>query len=243
MKPEYPISDEQLNSLLDDELECDERALVLDAIQTDKEISARYCELRKLKDLVAFAYQDPPTPINTRHLSGSSVTSSWLRTAALSTVLLLSGGVGGWIVSTQLAVDRESAFQTIGEFNPETVTTGNVLLHIDSMDKTRINAVLDKSVRLLDLAKTNHNNSLELEIVANSEGLGLLRDGSIYADRIHDIVSHHDNVKFMACGIAKRTLALKEGKEIELIPEAQDIPAALDRILYRVKDGWTYVRG
>ena len=36
---------------------------------------------------------------------------------------------------------------------------------------------------------------------------------------------------------------LLEGEPVELVPEAQRVPAALGEILKRLQEGWTYVHG
>ena len=70
----------------------------------------------------------------------------------------------------------------------------------------------------------------------------MLRKGSPYAKRIHQIVESNENVSFLACGIAMENAKLKEGHDITLIPDAHKIDAALEQILRRLKAGWLYVR-
>lgn len=36
---------------------------------------------------------------------------------------------------------------------------------------------------------------------------------------------------------------LAEGAEVRLLPEARRVPVALEQILSRLREGWTYVRG
>ena len=98
-------------------------------------------------------------------------------------------------------------------------------------------------VKTLLTNASKNNKPLKLEVVANVDGINILRKGSPYAGEINSLSEQFSNVRFLACGIAKKTAALKEGKPIELIPEAVDIPAALDEILKRLKEGWTYVKG
>ena len=85
---------------------------------------------------------------------------------------------------------------------------------------------------------------MQLEIVANAQGLAMLRDGSPFGKRIEAISNLYDNVAFLACGIAIQNVRLKEGiDEVKLLPQAQQIDAALEQILRRLKAGWAYVRG
>ena len=71
----------------------------------------------------------------------------------------------------------------------------------------------------------------------------MLRQGSPFTQRIEKIATQYHNASFLACGIAMETAKLKEGREIQLIPVAQRVPAALDRILMRLEDGWMYIKG
>ena len=77
----------------------------------------------------------------------------------------------------------------------------------------------------------------------NAEGLNILRIESPYANQIASLSQDFKNVKFLACGMAKQNAMFRENKTIKLLPQATDIPAALDRIVNRLQDGWTYLRG
>ena len=50
------ISDERLQAFVDDQLEADEKSEVFEALQQDKLLNQRACELRKLNELVHFAF-------------------------------------------------------------------------------------------------------------------------------------------------------------------------------------------
>jgi intracellular sulfur oxidation DsrE/DsrF family protein len=110
------------------------------------------------------------------------------------------------------------------------------------MDDARITKVLNETEHLLALSK-QRDRPLQLEIVANASALGMLRKGSPYARRIHQLASENANVTFLACGFAMENAKLKEGHEIKLIPDAHKVDAALEQILRRLKAGWLYVRG
>jgi intracellular sulfur oxidation DsrE/DsrF family protein len=57
------------------------------------------------------------------------------------------------------------------------------------------------------------------------------------------LTKEYKNIKFLACGVAKQNATLRENKAIKLLPQAKDIPAALDQIVNRLQEGWTYLRG
>ena len=237
-----PISDEQLNALLDNEMADSERARLLEAIRTDKDLASRYCDLRQVKDMVKLAYNNPP--LSTKQGLGHSMARrSSLPLSAAALLLMMLGGVIGWTISpTANNGEEASSFYTVDRLNPGAIKSNRVLLHIASYDDDRVKATLEKVEELLQKSATEQT-PIEIEVVANSDGLNILRTGSPYVSRIKSIAAKYDNVSFMACGVAKQNAKLREGKEIALIPEAVDIPAALDQILKRIKGGWTYVRG
>jgi len=53
-------SDEKLQLFVDDEMNSSDRAEIMEAINTDDDLSDRVCELVQLKDAVRLAYSEPP---------------------------------------------------------------------------------------------------------------------------------------------------------------------------------------
>lgn len=245
MTSDKSVSDEQLNALLDNELDDAERARLMEIIRHDKDLKSRFCDMRQIKDRVILAYNDPPLPERVAAVS----TARWYRwykrkssMAAAAVVLFLVGSIAGWSFNAVLHPQDELSFYTVDRLNAGAVRSDRILLHIATSDDERVKATLGKVEELLQQSSAK-GKAIEIEVVANSDGLNILRKGSPYARYIHSITSKYDNVSFMACGIARQNAKLREGKEIALIPEAVSIPAALEQILKRVKGGWTYVRG
>ena len=242
MKNNENISDEQLNALLDNELDVTERARLLEAIRKDKQLAGRYCDMRQIKDMVALAYNDPPLPRKQVVSHSLMARSNRMSISAAAAVLLLVGAVLGWGISASSDQQTGTTFYTVDRLNPDVINSNRVLLHIATNDDARVSATLEKVEELLQKSAAEQT-PIEIEVVANADGLNMLRTGSPYVNRIKSIAQKYDNVSFMACGVAKQNAKLREGKEVALIPEAMDIPAALDQILKRVKGGWAYVRG
>jgi len=245
MSHDKRFSDEQLNALIDNELNVEEQNEVQLAISNDPALQAKYAALCRTKELIMQAYAEVPQPIvNIQNrmpwLNRPLLASSFLAIAA--SVFLLLWVYKGSLLDTFLPHENSPYIKTAAEFNASKPQSETILFHISTTDANRVNAVLQKAELLLETAR-RENTPLQLEIVANVEGLNILRKGSPYANEISALSNQFANVKFLACGIAKKTAELKEGKPIELLPEAIDIPAALDQILNRLKDGWTYVKG
>lgn len=231
----------QLYALIDDQLDASERAMLLDRIQGDKQLEQRLLRLRRIKNLVSVAHREPPLPGWQPTLADRQLHSG-ARPLVAGVALLLIGVLSGWGVYTWVARAPVPVFSDIARLSPAAAQTGKVLVHISDMDAGHINTTLDAVERLLESSQ-REGRRLQVEVIANARGLDLLRAESPYRERIHAITSAHDNVSFLACGIAMQNAHLKEGTDVRLIPEARRVDAALETILKRLKEGWTYVRG
>ena len=116
-----------------------------------------------------------------------------------------------------------------------------VMLHLDSAAPERMEAALDRAEQLLDEAE-REGRAMQLEIVANSHGINLMRAGvSPHAARMAQMTQRHANLHWVACSqtIARFT---GEGQHVELLPTARAAPTAIGEIVTRLQQGWTYVR-
>lgn len=235
------LSDEQLCTYVDNQLAAKERADVLAALKEDTELARQLNELQELKEWVRLAYQNPPQPVTVERNATPTSARQW-RAAAASVVLLLVGGLTGWWLHTPTGDNLGPRFHELAQAPSVAQSNGKVLIHISDMDPARITHALDEAETLLRDSRQHHH-PLQLEVVANAAGLGLLRAGSPFRRRIQSLASQYDNVAFLACGIAMENARLKEGHDVKLLPEAQPIDAALEQILRRLKAGWAYIRG
>jgi len=232
------ISDEKINALIDDQLDAEEKARLLQQIGEDKELAQRYFEYRQIDELVKSAFPQAPDGSSSRRIKPSL--SVHPMTAVALVAVMFVGGYLGWLIKPTSGFS--AATVSIAEISQTAAirqSRHNILLHISTMNPAHIQKVFAVAEQLLENGKPDRN----IEIVANAEGLGVLRPGSPYVGRIQELADRHSNVKFLACGIARQTADLKEGHAIDLIPQATPIPAALDRIIQRIKEGWTYVKG
>lgn len=239
MKPESPISEEQLNAFVDNELDAEERAHVLSVMQNDRNVSEELSSLQQVNELIALAYEDMPAVSPQLNIKAPT---GWtpLRIAAAVLILVFSGTFG-WMLHQSNNLPTNHSFTSLSQLNTKDPSDNKILIHINAMDNTRIVRALNGTEQLLDNAK-KAGKPLKVEVVANESGLGMLRKGSPYAKRIHQIAASYNNVSFLACGVAMETARLKEGHRIKLIPEAHKIHAALEQILLRLKEGWLYVK-
>lgn len=222
----HEISDEQLNAFIDEELDTSDRECVLAAVAVDGDLAQRACALRLVKEQVRHAYAEPPAAPSRRQPA-----RPW---RALAMALLLAGAaLGGWIARDQAGVDGDSLARK--------ADTGHVILHLAAWDEQRASVALDDAEGLLRAAR-EAGQPIEVELVANRGGLDLLRaDVTPHADRIARLRAEHPNFALIACGQTVERLREK-GMTVHLLPGTRVASSALDQIVARMGQGWSYVR-
>jgi hypothetical protein len=225
------FSDERLNAFVDNELGAQERDEILAAIADDADLSQRLCALRSTKELVRHAYGQVPAA---RRIRGRRV-SLWGGALAASVALVVGVLIGWQGHRTAVTSPSESALAWVGGlFAPQPT---RVLLHLDSSQAERMEEALDMVEAYL--AKAGH---ARVELVVNNSGLDLLRqEATPYAARIAALAARHEMLAFVACGnaIARYRSA---GLDVTLVPEARVERTAVEHIVDRVRQGWTYLK-
>lgn len=243
------VSDETLHAFIDGELDVAEREAFTVRMQSDAELARRVCAVRSLRDMVKLAYAEPP-PAPSSSVPARTRTKLTQR-CALGCLVLFAGLVAGWVLrgvdATHLAIAPPFATSVMHDPALQPVSLAHapdpdrVILHLDNAAPGKMLAVLDEAERLLDAAE-QQGRTLQLEVLANSQGLTLLRAGhSPYAARIARMQQRHANLQWVACSqtIARFTA---EGQKVELLPAARTAPTAIGEIVTRLQQGWTYVR-
>lgn len=237
MNTRITYSDEQLQAFVDDEIELSERAEIMEAIRHDEELACRVCELLQLKDAVRLAYREPEQPAHRRTPAGRRHLS--IRAAAAVAVFAI-GAVTGAVLQNRhgepdIDTGRMAGMESINQ------DIRRVVIHISSADSERMTQALDDAEQLL-ASYREHPERVLLEVVANAEGLKLLRtDTSPYAERIRHMARQFSNISFLACSRTIEKLHLR-GIDVHLLPEARVIPGALEEIVDRMQQGWVYIR-
>ncbi len=240
MKP--AISDEILHAFIDGELDVAESETLIARIQQDAVLAQRVCALRSLRSMVKLAYAEPPAVEPRPSVRRRQV----MQRCAFGCLVLLVGLSSGWAL-------RGLAWQT-DVTQPATVADGyrtvslareadpnRIILHIDSAAPEKMRAALDRADQLLDDAD-REGRTMQLEVIANSHGIELLRAGhNPYADRIARMRQRHANLQWVACGQTVARFA-SEGHKVELLPATRMAPTAIGEIITRLQQGWTYVR-
>ena len=227
---------ENLNAFIDGQLATDERIQVYESLKSDEKLSIALCELQRNDELLSLAYNNIPKPARDVYAAATKF-SQGKKQMMVAGLLVLLSAVFGWQFHLVFNAKPGENIQDISYLNSQNLQNRKVIIHVSKMDPDRINTALDKAESLLDQEK-----GIKLEVLANAEGIGLLRMNSPYASRIESLSKKYTNLSFKACGIALKTAELKEGHDIKLLPEVDKVPAGLDQILNRLKTGWLYIK-
>lgn len=242
MKEHTSFSDEMLNAYLDNELAAEERKRILEALRLDGELRERLSRLDQIRNLLKIAYHDMQSQ------AGIPVTSKKrLRTqvAIAASIFIMMGTIIGWYAREELVQPTGLAELAKQVQYSKAVTndeTWRVLLHISSNEPHRLNVLLEETENILRQYQEQPQ-KVSLRILANGKGLDLLRDDtSSYGKRIAQLQRRYHNVVFLACAEAISHIEQTQHKQIKLLPRVEVTPSALNEVLNRRKEGWTYIR-
>jgi intracellular sulfur oxidation DsrE/DsrF family protein len=245
-----PVSTEQLQAFVDDQLEDKEKSQILKAIQTDPQLSRKVCELRTISELVKHAYAQPPA---SEPRTNSPENKSYWKAATAAVLLLGIGGVVGWSshpdagnpdnALNAMYWDNENAFHNSELETIAPQKNKRIIVHLNTSSTAKFESALTTAEQLLQ-KYADSNMDTEIEVVANASAIKMLRAGhSPFAGRVRDLQDQYFNLTFLACKDAIDHIAELEGSEaeIELLPDVDITPSALEHILERLKDGWVYI--
>ncbi|MBN2855959.1 MAG: DsrE family protein [Halothiobacillaceae bacterium] len=249
---EIPVSIEEINAFIDDELICEDRQRVRDSIKHNPELTQLICDIDQVQDWVREAYQTVPAP--------ARMPAKWrlraLVPGALAAMTLLTvGALAGWFAN-QMATAGPGASAVASwqaklsphnspETNPAQSLPGsataqprNVILRLGSDSPEKFQKTLTLVTHLLKTSAQDPG--FQLEVLTNSDGLNFLRsDTSPYAQQIEALIAQYPNVHFMVCGTSVKNLE-KTGKKLNLLPNVSITDSAVEQVAKRMGEGWAY---
>ena len=220
--------DATLTAYIDGELDAARQNAVLAAMEHDKNLSERVCSLRRTKDWMrtGFGSATPPP----RDLPRRGIPWRLLRGGLAASIMLMAIGIGGGLLGYVYA-ERDTT--TVADASDP----NRVVLHIDDSDPEHFGLLLDYTENFL---QENRDKGVQVEVVANSSGLDLLRaNHSPYERRVRELSEKYSNLQFIACMNAIRNLK-RAGDDITLIDDVHTGETAVDHIVKRLQQGWTY---
>lgn len=244
------LSDDILNAFMDDQLDPEERGEVFDAMNRNRTVTERICELSRLRAMVQHAYRDPAKP---KRLQTAARRSHPLVRGVAAGFLVVLGGLVGWAMhAAPHSVTGDQAFlgrlaNGNGTFIASRVGqplagTGvrRILLHIASSDPRRMERALNEVQELMNLYPRNR---LQVEVVTNAGGVNLLRtDVSPFKAQVEELMRKYPNLSFLACRNTIDRLTRTRGAPVHLIPDTRVGPTAVQEIVSRLQEGWIYIK-
>lgn len=253
MSQEQKFSDEFLNAFVDDQLAPEEKGRAYISINNDDALNRQVCELRKIRDLVQFAYKELPA-------SAAPGPRAGRLGANIAAGLILATGVGlGWLLhqpgsapeqTARVAAPEAMATATVEKPRSAPpakpmVTAANeikVLFHLNSDKPERIQEVLDEAEALLKFYQSA-GQIARVQVITNGDGLNLLRtDKSPDPERVRAMLKTYDNLSFAACQNTIDRLKREQGITAELLPGASVVDSGVAQIILRQQQGWIYIQ-
>ena len=237
-------TDEKLNLFIDNQLDTDEKDAIRSAMLEDASLRERVCELRAVRELVGYAYENVPVA----RAAGNrvNVPGKYLWKGIAASLLVAFGMFTGWFVndaarSTQIASAQE-VFQYYKSAAPVDRAERKIILHVTTGDIYAVNSALDEAEQLLASYRAA-GTPMKLDIVTYRDGINMLRVGvSPYVDRIENIVENNQNVALYACMRSIEKAEKKEGKSIVMMDKAMTDKTAQELISERLQKGWIYIK-
>jgi intracellular sulfur oxidation DsrE/DsrF family protein len=227
MSKDNMYSEEQIGAFTDGELEPEEQSQILAESERCPELDQQLCQSRKLKELVQHAYREIPEA-RVRETRGMR-RKGLLSLAAAALLLFAVGLAAGWFVSQSY---RAHAGQTTMTAHTSPIGQESWLLHVSSPDPATMQRALDRAKKLMA------NPTARVEVVANEGAVNMLRrDMTPFSKEIREL--SEQDVLFFACSRAIQRLE-EQGVHVNLVPEANTDYSALDRVVLRMQQGWTY---
>lgn len=234
MNNEHPFSDEQLNAYIDNQLDVEEAGQVLEGLRENAALNQQVCQLRQTQELLRHAYSEGAIPEGRTEVKKRR----WPRylQGAAAVLLLAIGASVGWLAHSNAPAGMQGVSLGTAQSRPQ-----NIILHISTDDPIKVSDALDQAELMLARNKEK-GKEFRLEIVANGDGLNLLRARySSYPERTEELIRHYDNLSIMAC--ARTLQAIRDqGGDVELLPHVSTTESALERVVDRLQDGWLYIR-
>jgi len=239
------FSDEKLNLFIDEQLDTAERDAIHQAILDDVTLRERVCQLKAVRELVGYAYENVPEP-TPEAISSKSYSRHVLKGIAAS-LLIGIGVITGWMVndsvrSTNHIASASDVFQYFKYKAPADRFERKIIIHVTTGDIVAVNAALNEAEQLL-ASYQESGTPMKLDIITNKDGINMLRVGvSPYIDRIEHIIEANDNVSFYACQRSIQKAVKKEGKNIVMLPHTVTTKTAQELISDRLDKGWVYIK-
>ena len=229
------IDEIMISAFVDNQVDIETRVAIVKAMDEDVELRDYVYRIRRAKDLVKLSYSNStPSEFRDRKFTKPFHRQCMMRiAAALSAVAIgLSAGLVGYNYGHDTMTGPSLAELTQQE-------SQRIILHIDASDPKQFEATLAYTEKFLNQHKSS--GKAQIEVVANSGGIDLLRADFPMSEKVARIMDEHDNITFIACTNAINKLRA-QGINPTMVKDVKTEVAALTHIIDRMNSGWTYVK-
>jgi len=231
------FSEDMVNAYADGELQGSEKVEFEAALINDPDLQSALDEVLELKTVLRNAYQNVAEPVQRQNPTVSYRVASYF---GLFLLVFSSGWFSSDFVNNPnlSSTQMEVAVQTL---TADSAASNKYILHIGTHDDEKFKRALDEAEALL-VKHQNSKSLIELEVIANAGGLELFRENATpYTERVKHLSQAHPNIRFIACSNAVERLQEK-GIDPNLINAVHQGPTALDQVVMRMNEGWSYIK-
>lgn len=242
--------DDKLNMFIDGELDADETNELHEVLLNQPELRERACQLKAVRDLVAYAYQTPPEIDHAAEECDANHGYSGVWKSIAACMLLCFGVVIGWSTH-QYGPDfldgSPTAANVLSYYSAQKQVAshsgGRYVLHLSTSNYSAVKTALDDADNLIASYKRSHT-PLKIDIITDHTGIDVLRmDVSPYRARIEKLLKDNRNViSLYACAQSLSKAKKKEGHNLIMLPGTKVDKRANELIPKRLDDGWVYIK-
>ena len=218
--------DSRLNALADGELDSIESQALLNDLEQNPEMHRALCDIHLLKDMMHVAY---PQPHKTTFTQPGR--KGLFAALAASIVFLAVGFISGKMFFT----DEMNNHFALSQVEP---SPNKVVLFLGFDDDEKFIKAMDQAETIM---QQYQGKTAQVDIVASGSGLDFLRTSTTpHAERIRNLAATYSTLDFIACNQTIAKLK-KEGKQVDIVNEAHVAPSAVQFVVDRLQQGWSYI--
>lgn len=231
------FSEDMVNAYADGELQGSEKTEFEVALRNEPDLQNALDEVLQLKAALRNAYQHIEVPVRQQRPLTNYRAASY---AGLFLLVFSSGWISGDFINKPSSVSAQMGALTQAA-SADSAALNKYILHIGTRDDDKFKRALDEAEALLVKYQASQP-LVELEVIANAGGVDLFRENaSPHAERVKRLSKAYPNIRFIACSNAIERLR-ERGIEPNLITAVHQGPTALDQVVMRMNQGWSYIK-